>query len=131
MKIPSLVRNNLWFLFFILFSGCESRVQNISDLPPPPPPPNFIPTFPSDFISELLTDSRVQINPIPHPLSLDGEIPFAVWLNGERLELSNSQIKDLTQFLDIKYEKPKDTFEIHSGAGWLKPLPLKNLTANE
>lgn len=116
-------RNKSYFLLAFLFGACQTKNQSPFDFPPPPPPPNikpdlpaptYIPSFPKDFV--------VQINPIPHPLSIDGQIPFVVWVNGKRLELSGAQVKHLTQSLNIKYEKPQDTAEIHDGEGWLEPL---------
>lgn len=121
MRIP---KNSLLIFIVNLFACCTNQ-KNLStnNLPPPPPPPNiefdlpaptYIPSFPKDFV--------VQINPIPHPLSIDGQMPFAIWVNGKRLELSGAQVKHLTESLNIKYKKPQDTAEIHSGEGWLEPL---------
>ena len=118
------LKNSLLIFIVNLFVSCAYKENvSINNFPPPPPPPNikpdlpaptYIPSFPKDFV--------VQINPIPHPLSIDGQIPFVVWVNGKRLELSGAQVKHLTQSLNIKYEKPQDTAEIHDGEGWLEPL---------
>ena len=129
MKIPRVTKNNFWFICFFLLLGCNSRTPNISYIPPPPP--DFAPVFPPNFIPKFTIKQKIQINPLPHPLSVNGEIPFAIWVDGECLELSNRQIIDLTKSLNIKYQRPKDTAEIHNGKGWLRPFRSEQLIVNE
>ena len=66
----------------------------------------------------------IQINRLPHPLNINGENPYAIWVDGKRLNLDRNQVKDLARSLHIKFEQPKDTAQIHSGAGWLFPLEV-------
>ena len=75
--------------------------------------------------------AEVQINPLPHPFNLNGNVPYAVWVNGKRLPLNNAQVKELAYTLDLKFKQPKDTAQIHSGEGWLRPLPSQRLSSNE
>ena len=68
----------------------------------------------------------VQVNSLPHPFNLNGSMPYQVWVNGERLPLNGDKANQIVELLDIgPFEQPKDTFEIHSGAGWLRPLPVQ------
>jgi hypothetical protein len=66
--------------------------------------------------------TEVQLNRVPHPFSINGSFGFVVWVDGQRLNLNSLQLKELTDFLEINYERPKDTQEIHGGEGWLVPL---------
>ncbi len=90
-----------------------------------PPPPNIKPPNPPpSFIPSTKRLAEIQINPIPHPFSLNGQLPFVVWLDGKRLRLDHHEVIQLTKSLNIKYETPKDTAEIHQGAGWQYPLKI-------
>ena len=75
------------------------------------------------FVPNLLKVKELQVNRLPHPFNLNGSLPFAVWADGEKLNLSSSQTKELANYLGIKFEQPADTKEIHSGEGWLYPHP--------
>lgn len=67
----------------------------------------------------------VQVNSLPHPFNLNGSMPYQVWVNGERLPLNGDKAKQIVSLLDLgPFEQPEDTGEIHSGAGWLRPLPI-------
>lgn len=68
--------------------------------------------------------SSMQINRIPHPFNLNGENPYAVWVDGKRLSLDRNQVKNLAQSLNLKFKQPEDTAQIHQGAGWLFPLEV-------
>lgn len=124
-------QNSLFLFFIVLFCGCQSQNIQKKELTPPPPPPNVKPppppnvkppTPPPSFIPSIKRLAEIQINPIPHPFSVNGEVPFAIWVDGKRLQLSNSEIKQLTKSLNIKYQAPNNTAEIHQGKGWLYPL---------
>ena len=70
----------------------------------------------------------VQVNSLPHPFNLNGSMPYQVWVNGERLPLKGDKAKQIVDLLDLEpFEQPEDTKEIHSGAGWLRPLPATTL----
>jgi hypothetical protein len=67
----------------------------------------------------------VQVNSLPHPFNLGGSMPYQVWVNGERLPLNGDKAKQIVNLLDLEpFEQPTDTAEIHSGAGWLRPIPI-------
>ena len=125
------------FTIIILISfGCNhnSKVIEAIDYPisPPPIPPNILPyNPPPNFIPDMTQLAEVQINPLPHPFNLNGNVPYAVWVNGKRLPLNNAQVKELAYTLDLKFKQPKDTAQIHSGEGWLRPLPPQRLSSNE
>ena len=65
---------------------------------------------------------EVQVNRIPHPLSLDGRHGFALWVDGIRFPINSHQNVELARFLDINYTRPNNTKDIHDGKGWLYPL---------
>lgn len=72
------------------------------------------------------TTPGVQVNSLPHPFNLNGRMPYQVWVNGERLPLNGDKANQIVELLDIgPFEQPEDTFEIHSGQGWLRPLPIQ------
>ena len=108
----------------ILLCGCQSQKikeepQNIEEKPLFDLPKHFlVPTSPPKY--------NIQINSIPHPFNLNGSHPYAVWVNGERLPLSGSQVRVLAQSLNLKFQQPKDTAEIHNGNGWQHPLKLNS-----
>ena len=59
------------------------------------------------------------------PFNLGGSMPYQVWVNGERLPLNGDMAKQIVNLLDLEpFEQPTDTAEIHSGAGWLRPIPI-------
>jgi len=119
------MRNSFLLLFIVLTFSCQTKTQQFPK--PPPPPPNLIPpTPPPNFTPSFKKLSEIQINAIPHPFSLNGELPFSVWINGKRTRMSNHEIKVLAHSLNIKYKRPTDTAQIHMGAGWVYPLELKN-----
>tara|TARA_Y100000589_G_C27093479_1_gene604944 strand:- start:763 stop:1113 length:351 start_codon:yes stop_codon:yes gene_type:complete len=73
--------------------------------------------------------SSMQINRLPHPFNLNGENPYAVWVDGKKLNLDKNQVKDLARSLNLKFEQPEDTAQIHNGEGWL--FPIQNLNSDE
>lgn len=122
------------FIIIILISfGCNHNSKVIEAIDYPiPPPPNILPyNLPPNFIPDTTELAKVQINPLPHPFNLNGNVPYAIWINGKRLPLNNAQIKELAYALGLKFKQPKDTAQIHSGEGWLHPLPSHRLSSNE
>ena len=115
------IQNSLCAFFIILSCGCQSKTWT------PPPPPNVRPPSPApNFTPSFGAISEIQINRIPHPFNINGEIPFCVWVDGKRSQLNNTQIKQLAKSLNIKNEEPKNTAKIHSGEGWV--YPFKTIT---
>ena len=115
-------------LFFLLGSSChyENRTNKIA-IPNfiPPPPPNFIPPNPApSFSPNILNAGEVQINRLPHPFNLNGRIPYAIWVDGKRVNLNPTQIKVLAQSLNLKFSQPLNTANIHNGEGWVFPYQL-------
>ena len=67
----------------------------------------------------------LQVNSLPHPFNLNGSMPYQVWVDGERLPLKGETTDKIIELLDLgEFQQPKDTAEIHQGAGWLTPLPI-------
>jgi len=104
------------FLIFTLCVGCNSPHQDIAlhevrsfDLSP-------IQAHPLPF--------EIQINSIPHPFNVNGNIPYCIWINGERLTLNRIQAETLVNSLNLRFTQLKNTAEIHNGAGWIRPLNL-------
>ena len=96
------------------------------NMPRPPPPPSILPPSPApNFTPNIVKFAELQINPIPHPFNLNGNIPYAVWLNGEKLNLNPGEIRSLASSLNLKFEQPTDTAKIHQGEGWIYPLKIK------
>lgn len=119
----------------LLLCSCQHKSQDVESFdfnaPPPPPPPNILPpSAPPNFKPNALELAEIQINPLPHPFNLDGRMPYAVWVNGERMRLNSEETRNLAKALNLKFEQPKDTAEIHNGAGWQYPLVLKNGSKN-
>ena len=118
------MQNSLCLILVVLFCGCQSQNTQEKRFTPPPPPRITPPTPPPSFIPSAKSLAEIQINAIPHPFSVNGSIPFVVWVDGKRSRLNNSEIIQLTKSLNIKYETPKDTAEIHQGAGWQYPFKI-------
>jgi hypothetical protein len=125
---------NVWFLFTLWCLGCSSSNQDLSylDLPIPPRPPTLFPsTPPPSFIPSIYEVKDIQINRIPHPLNVDGNLPYVVWVDGKRLPLNSNEVKLLAKSLGLKFEQPKDTARIHSGDGWMRPFPVPKKDAKQ
>lgn len=98
--------------------GCQSK-REAPQLPPIPT--HFIvPISPPSFQNA----NEIQINPVPHPLSLNGAYPYVVWVNGNQVHLNTKQIDVLVQSLNLDISPPPNTAQIHNGEGWLRPLKL-------
>jgi hypothetical protein len=122
------------FLLLIFFSfGCESSKNNppINLPPPPPPPPPFFhkdfnpPLHAPNFIPDIREVYEIQINPIPHPFSVSGNL--AVWVNKRRVSLDYHQSKYLSNLLNLPSNFNKNTAEIHRGSGWHKAFNSNEL----
>tara|TARA_Y100001938_G_scaffold116925_1_gene161162 strand:+ start:116 stop:514 length:399 start_codon:yes stop_codon:yes gene_type:complete len=118
---------NSW-LFFLFLIGCSPKETPLVfdiPIPPPPPPPSIVPSsVPPQFTPSFSDVAEIQVNPIPHPFNLNGELPFAVWVDGKLLPLDRKSSKDVANFLGLKFTQPEDTAEIHNGEGWLYPLDI-------
>ena len=68
---------------------------------------------------------EIQVNRLPHPLNVNGMLPYQVWVDGERLKLNGPEAKSIIKALDLNFTQPDDTPELHAGAGWLFPLELE------
>jgi hypothetical protein len=94
--------HSLWILFLI---GCAKK-----------PPTNYI-----NYASTSATE--IQINPIPHPLNINGMLPYVVWIDGKRANLNPLEVRKLALSLDLPLNV-RGTPEMHAGAGWLEPHTL-------
>lgn len=82
--------------------------------------------IPFKTTGRLQAATGVQVNSLPHPFNLNGSMPYQVWVNGKRLPLNGDKANKIVELLDIgPFEQPEDTGEIHSGAGWMFPLPVQ------
>ena len=105
-----------------LFCGCVGKYSSFSSYPPPPPPPNITPdSDPPNYIPDL---KNIQVNALPSPLNMNGNLPFAVWVDGKKLPMNSKQSQMIVKTLNIKFVEPKNTAEIHSGEGWLYPRSI-------
>tara|TARA_A200000159_G_scaffold54006_1_gene50036 strand:- start:17577 stop:17933 length:357 start_codon:yes stop_codon:yes gene_type:complete len=64
----------------------------------------------------------IEINSVPHPFNLNGGNPYVVWVNGQRVNLTLNQKKDLINIIKAENIKPVSEEDLHSGDGWLNPL---------
>ena len=124
-------------MLFLFLVGCSHNNKIIEPInytlpAPPPKPPNILPpTPPPTFIPDTKGLAEIQINPLPHPFNLNGNMPYAVWINGERLALNMHETQALAKTLNLKFKQPEDTAEIHNGDGWIRPLDMnKNIENN-
>jgi hypothetical protein len=117
------MKNSL-FIFLLALFGCTQKYKVINlPIPPPPPPPNILPpSLPPSFSPSLDDVSNIQINPIPHPFNLNGHFPYAVWVDGQRLQLNYKELNQLVIALNLNFKQPKNTAKIHRGEGWVYPL---------
>tara|TARA_B100001094_G_scaffold253969_1_gene252591 strand:+ start:59454 stop:59885 length:432 start_codon:yes stop_codon:yes gene_type:complete len=119
-------------LSIILLAGCNSsklQEATLPEAPPPPPKVDFIPPAPSfepDLDLFAMKYKEIQINRLPHPFNLNGSMPYAIWVDGKKLKLSPKETRNLAETLNLKFEQPEDTAEIHSGEGWLFPKQIRN-----
>ena len=128
------MKTKINYLFILLFlNGCQTNKieDQFVNLPAPPPPPSILPPSPPpNFIPDTSNIKELQVNRLPHPFNLNGNIPYAVWLDGERLPLNLEEIKSLALSLNLKFTQPENTARIHMGEGWLFPIKNKNTKKN-
>lgn len=98
-KIIAILLTNL------LAIGCASKKQKQSSVL-------------GRYIEEPI--SQIQINPIPSPFNFMH--PYAIWVNGERLQIPSSDIELIVKEFNLSVDPPENTAAIHSGAGWLEPI---------
>jgi hypothetical protein len=96
-----------------LCMGCRTQEGAVAPILPPPV-----------LAEAILQGKEVQINHLPHPLNVKGTLPFAVWVDGERVPLNTIELQAIGQTLNIDFNPPPDTPEIHNGAGWVYPFRL-------
>jgi hypothetical protein len=123
------MRNKILLIYFVLISGCSQYKKGSNSLaipPPPPPPPNLVPPNPApNFVPKFNKLYNIQINSIPHPFDIDGNFPYVVWLDGERVNLSFNESANLVKILKTK--KPtRSANNIRSTNGWQRPYVLND-----
>ena len=117
-------------LSLFLLAGCNSskfQEATLPETPQSPPKVDFAPPNPSlepDLNLFAVKYKEIQINRLPHPFNLNGSIPYAIWVDGEKLKLNPKETRALAESLNLKFEQPEDTAEIHSGEGWLFPKKI-------
>jgi len=121
--------NLLILLMFVTAFGFQTNnfydsknIQQATFVPTPKVIPQSVPIF-DDPIDKSKHKGQIQINPAPFPFNLTH--PYVVWIDGEKADLSLKEVKALAKTLNLTLEKPKDTAEIHSGDGWLRPKIIK------
>jgi len=95
-------------LFSLLAIGCQKTKVQKSLL--------------DSYIQEPIRE--IQINPIPYPFHM--MTPYAIWVNGERLDIPKKEIISIAKELNLSLEPPEDTASLHNGDGWQKPLVRLN-----
>jgi len=121
----------------VLLAGCNSsklQEATLPETPQSPPKVDFIPPAPSfepDLDLFAMKYKEIQINRLPHPFNLNGSMPYAIWVDGKKLKLSPKETRNLAETLNLKFEQPKDTAEIHSGEGWLFPKQISKQQESE
>ena len=121
---------NIFLLLVFLSFGCQSSKEPPIELPPPPPLPPYYkdfspPLHAPNFIPDIREVYEIQINPIPHPFSISGNL--AVWVNKRRVKLNHNQSKYLFVLLNLPPNFNKDTADIHKGSGWLQAFDSHEL----
>lgn len=117
--------NLLILLVFVTAFGFQTNnfydsknIQQATFVPASKVIPQPIPIF-DDPIDKSKHKGQIQINPAPFPFNITH--PYVVWIDGEKADLNLKEVKALAKTLNLTLEKPKDTSEIHSGDGWLRP----------
>tara|TARA_R110000772_G_scaffold84506_2_gene178322 strand:+ start:183 stop:512 length:330 start_codon:yes stop_codon:yes gene_type:complete len=59
----------------------------------------------------------IEINSIPPPFDVNGIRPYAVWVNGQRVNMPKKDIMTLVKKIGKENIKPANTDDIHRG--WL------------
>ena len=123
------MKYNILLSLFLLASCNSSKLQEatLPEIPQSPPKVDFTPPNPSlepDLNLFAAKYKEVQINRLPHPFNLNGSIPYAIWVDGKKLKLNPKETRALAESLNLKFEQPEDTAEIHSGEGWLFPKKI-------
>ncbi len=122
------MKTKINYLFIaLLLVGCQAnKTKNQgTGFIAPPPPPKILPSLPPpNFTTDINEVKEIQVNRLPHPFNLNGNTPYAVWVDGKRLQLSRNEVKSLAVALNLKFTQPEDTAEIHNGEGWLYPKKL-------
>ena len=123
------MKTKINYLFILLFaSGCQvNKIKDeVAGFPTPPPPPKVFPSLPPPSFTPDINDIKeIQVNRLPHPFNLNGHMPYAIWVDGEKLALDSHELKSLATALNLKFTQPEDTAEIHNGEGWLFPKKIK------
>ena len=114
------------FFFFYLLVGCpvtQVSQDDVYEFPiPPPHPPTILPPHPPPAFTPSLKE--IQVNRLPHPFNVNGTMPYQVWVDGERLPLNSHEAIAIAESLNLKFVQPRDTAEIHSGEGWIRPFKI-------
>ena len=114
-------------LILLFLCGCQAqKIDKKEDrkLPLELPKHFLIPTEPPNFLPAFDDAYNIQINPVPHPFRITEK--YVVWVNKRKVRLNREQINLLISYFDLPQEKPIDTADIHSGAGWQHPFNLND-----
>jgi len=123
------MKYNILLSLFLLASCNSSKFQEttLPETLQSPPKVDSLPLNPSfepDLNLFAVKYKEIQINRLPHPFNLNGSIPYAIWVDGKKLKLTPKETQALAESLNLKFEQPEDTAEIHSGEGWLFPKKI-------
>ena len=115
------MKTKIIYLFIVLFvCGCQTQKKQKTTINIPSPPPSFTPS-----LAKLQQIKEIQINRLPHPFNLNGNNPYAIWVDGKRLALNSNEVRHLAEALNLHFTQPEDTAEIHNGEGWQYPKKIK------
>tara|TARA_B100001123_G_scaffold429447_1_gene547970 strand:+ start:1442 stop:1711 length:270 start_codon:yes stop_codon:yes gene_type:complete len=66
----------------------------------------------------------IEINSIPPPFDINGNRPYVIWINGQRADLSQKEIKAIVANIGEENITESNSTDIHKG--WLFPHNKKN-----
>ena len=120
------MRNKILLIYFVLISGCSQYKKDSNSLAIPPPPPNLVPPNPApNFVPKFNKLYNIQINSIPHPFDVNGNFPYAVWLDGERVNLNLNESANLFKILKTK-KTTRSASNTRLPNGWQRPYVLND-----
>jgi hypothetical protein len=108
----------------------DKNAEQPKKLPIPKPTINSDVSQMDEFpgtVASAAYKGTIQVNKLPFPFNVDGNIPYQVWIDGKRVPLRSDQANQIIEALELAkgkdFVQPENTRRIHAGAGWQFPLP--------